>query len=99
MPRRQITNRTARSELLELVNVGPAIAGYFERVGITRTSQLAGRDAVEIYKQMCEADDRRHDPCLLDTVMSAVDQADGQPAQPWWKYTVKRKRLLEDQNR
>jgi hypothetical protein len=88
-----------RSDLLELANVGPAVARYLERVGITETRQLAGRDAVEIYEQMCAASGRRHDPCLLDTVMSAVEQADGGPARPWWHYTAERKRILSDGSR
>ena len=84
------------SALLELANVGPAVARYLERVGITQTSQLAGRDAIEIYEEMCAASGRRLDPCLLDTVMSAVEQADGGPARPWWDYTAERKRMLAD---
>jgi hypothetical protein len=83
-----------RSDLLALANVGPAVTRYLERVGITQTSQLAGRDPVEIYEEMCAASGRRHDPCLLDTVMSAVEQADGGPARPWWHYTAQRKRML-----
>ena len=81
-----------RSDLLELANVGPAVARHFERAGITRTSQLAGRDPLEVFEQLCAASGRRHDPCLLDTVMSAVEQADGGPARPWWDYTAERKR-------
>jgi hypothetical protein len=88
----------ASSDLLELANVGPAVARCFERAGITETRQLAGRDAIEIYEQMCAASGRRLDPCLLDTVMSAVVQADGGPARPWWKYTPERKRRLSDQS-
>jgi hypothetical protein len=89
----------SRPDLLELANVGPAVARYLERVGITQTSQLAGRDAVEIYEEMCAVSGRRHDPCLLDTVMSAVEQADGGPARPWWHYTAERKRMLADGGR
>ncbi|HEX3812426.1 MAG TPA: helix-hairpin-helix domain-containing protein [Mycobacteriales bacterium] len=81
-------------ELLDLMNVGAAVARYFERIGITRISQLAGQDPVELYDRMCDTDGRRHDPCLLDTVMSAVEQADGGPARPWWDYTARRKSLL-----
>jgi len=87
------------SDLLELVNVGPAVARYLEGVGITQTSQLAGRDAIEIYEEMCAASGRRLDPCLLDTVMSAVEQADGGPARPWWDYTAERKRKLSGESR
>ena len=89
----------ASSDLLELANVGPAVARYLEAVGITRTSQLAGRDAIEIYEEMCAASGRRLDPCLLDTVMSAVEQADGGPARPWWDHTAERKRRLSGESR
>ncbi|MEO3868286.1 helix-hairpin-helix domain-containing protein [Nonomuraea sp. B12E4] len=82
------------SDLTELVNVGAAVARYFARVGITHVSRLAGKDPVDLYDEMCAVDGRRHDPCLLDTVMSAVDQAEGHPARPWWHYTAQRKRLL-----
>ncbi|WP_410668422.1 helix-hairpin-helix domain-containing protein [Amycolatopsis sp. cmx-4-68] len=54
----------------------------------------AGRDPLELYERLCAADDQRHDPCVLDTFMSAVDQADGAPPRPWWTYTPERKRLL-----
>jgi hypothetical protein len=99
MSPRLSTGRAGHSDLLELANVGPAVARYLERAGITRVSQLAGRDAVEIYEEMCAASGRRHDPCLLDTVMSAVEQADGGPARPWWEYTAERKRLMAERSR
>jgi hypothetical protein len=41
---------------------------------------------------------RPEDPCLLDTVLSAVDQADGQPARPWWSYSERRRGLLQEQD-
>ena len=89
----------ASSDLLELANVGPAVARHLQRVGITQIGQLAGRDAIEIYEEMCAASGRRLDPCLLDTVMSAVEQADGGPARPWWDYTAERKRKLSGESR
>jgi hypothetical protein len=73
---------------------GPAVVRYLARIGITKRSQLAGRDPVELYDELCALDGRPHDPCLLDTFMSAVDQATGLPARPWWDYTAQRKRVL-----
>ncbi|SNS40342.1 helix-hairpin-helix domain-containing protein [Actinomadura mexicana] len=84
------------SELSELANVGPAVAAYFDRIGVTAVADLEGQDPVELYERMSAAHGRRLDPCLLDTVMSAVDQAEGKPARPWWHYTPERKRLLAD---
>jgi hypothetical protein len=76
------------------MNVGRAVAGYLQRAGITEVRELAGRDPVDIYHTVCVVDARRHDPCLLDTIMSAVDQANGNPPRPWWTYTPTRKQLL-----
>ncbi len=81
-------------ELRKLANIGPAMVRDFARLGITEPAQLAGRDAVELYERLCELDGVRHDPCVLDTFMSAVDQADGAPPRPWWTYTPERKRLF-----
>lgn len=33
----------------------------------------------------------RHDPCLLDTFVAVVDDADGGPPRPWWEYSRVRK--------
>ncbi|MBB5153721.1 helix-hairpin-helix domain-containing protein [Saccharopolyspora phatthalungensis] len=87
---------SADTDLLALANVGPAIVRKLARVGITERSQLTGLDPVELYERLCALDGHRHDPCLLDTFMSAVDQANGAPARPWWEYTPERKRLARD---
>lgn len=86
------------SDLTTLVNVGRSVAGHFERIGITRIAQLVNQDPVELYERMSAAFGERLDPCLLDTVMSAVDQADGRPARPWWSYTPLRKQLQAQRN-
>ena len=75
------------------------MARHLARAGVTSTSQLAGQDAFEIYERMCDADGRRLDPCLLDTVMSAVDQANGGPARPWWAYTSERRQATSPSRR
>jgi len=83
------------SELTALANIGPAMERDLARLGIRRVADLAGQDAVELYERLCDLDGRRHDPCVLDTFMSAVDQADGAPPRPWWTYTPERKRLWQ----
>lgn len=88
-----MTSTHEGSDLTELVNVGRSVARYFEGVGVTRIGELVGKDPVELYERMSAAAGQRLDPCLLDTVMSAVDQAEGRPARPWWHYTPERKRL------
>lgn len=82
-------------ELLALANVGPKIKDRFVSVGITSVQQLRGREPLALFDEMKAVAGHPEDPCLLDTVMSAVDQAEGRPARPWWTYTEERKRLLD----
>lgn len=90
--------KATASDLTSLMNVGPAVARYLERAGITKVDELAGRDPVDLYETICTIDGQRLDPCLLDTIMSATDQANGNPARPWWTYTPTRKKLLAEES-
>ena len=78
-------------ELLQLPNIGPAMAGDFKALGITRPAQLTGKDPYTLYQRLCEITGARHDPCVLDTFISAVRFMDGEPPRPWWHYTAERK--------
>ncbi|ONH27327.1 hypothetical protein BL253_22545 [Pseudofrankia asymbiotica] len=76
--------------------MGRAVGARFEAIGIHTVDQLVGADPVEVFARMEEYAGRPEDPCLLDTVLSAVDQAEGRPARPWWNYTERRRALLRD---
>jgi hypothetical protein len=80
--------------LEDLPNIGPAVAADFVRLGIRAPRELAGRDPYALYDELNRVTGARHDPCLLDTFISAVRFMDGAPARPWWKYTAERKRTL-----
>ena len=80
--------------LEDLPNVGSAVAADFVRLGIRTPRALAGRDPYALYDELNRVTGMRHDPCLLDTFISAVRFMDGAPAKPWWKYTAERKRTL-----
>ncbi|MEU8138772.1 helix-hairpin-helix domain-containing protein [Streptodolium elevatio] len=82
------------AELLDMANVGPAVVRHLARVGVTKPGDLVDRDPYEMYERLCDRDGRRHDPCLLDTFISVVDQAGGGEPRPWWTYTAERKRRL-----
>ena len=81
----------SRSELTALPNIGPAVAGMLMRLGIERPDDLRGQTADQLFRRLCEIDGRRHDPCLLDTFVAAVDHANGAPPRPWWYYSRLRK--------
>ena len=78
-------------DLRALPNIGPAIAQKLIRLGIEQLGDLRGQDPERLFRQLCDLDGRRHDPCLFDTFVAAVDHANGAPARPWWYYSRQRK--------
>jgi hypothetical protein len=83
-------------ELQHIPNIGPAMVGDFKILGIARPAQLAGADPFALYQRLCAITGVRHDPCVLDTFISAVRFMQGEPARPWWHYTAERKRHHPD---
>jgi len=84
-------DRAIAKDLQSLANIGPAMAEDLMRLGVETPSDLAGSNADDLYARLCALDGKRHDPCVLDTFMAAVDEANGHPARPWWTYTAERK--------
>ena len=82
------------ARLEDIPNVGPAIAADLRELGITTPAELPGRDPYALYDELCRITGQRHDPCVLDTFISAVRYMEGAPKKPWWKYTAERKREL-----
>jgi len=68
----------------------------FRLLGITRPEQLKGKDGIQLYHSLNKKSGVRHDPCVADTFMAAVDFMNGGKALPWWKFTEKRKKILKE---
>ena len=83
-------------KLQHIPNIGPAMVEDFKMLGISRPAQLAGADPFALYRRLCKITGTRHDPCVLDTFISAVRFMEGGPPHPWWHYTVERKRQYPD---
>jgi hypothetical protein len=88
----------SENALRALPNIGPAIAKKLLRLGIEQPADLRGQDPEQLFRRLCDLDGRRHDPCLLDTFVAAVDHANGAPARPWWYYSRQRKAGADPQN-
>ena len=84
----------ATLRLSDLKNVGPATLKDLSVLGIGSVRDLATQDAFKMYERLCRITRRHHDPCVIDVFLSAVDQARGRKARPWWHYTAQRKRRL-----
>jgi hypothetical protein len=76
------------------MNVGPATLKDLSLLGIGSVRDLADHDAFDLYDRLCSITRQRHDPCVIDVFMSAVDQARGGSAKPWWRYSLQRKRIV-----
>ncbi|MEC5218897.1 hypothetical protein RCH09_003872 [Actimicrobium sp. GrIS 1.19] len=88
-------DRTRVVLLTDLPNVGKASAEDFRLLGIHAPSQLAGRCPFEMYEALCEKTATRHDPCVIDVIMSVTRFMAGEEPRPWWAYTEERKQSLK----
>jgi len=77
--------------LSDIPNIGPAMIEDFRNLGIEQPQQLIGKDPYALYQRLCEVTGARHDPCVIDTFISAVRFMEGAPPRPWWHYTAERK--------
>jgi len=91
------TNRAKTVVLTDLPNIGPAIANDLRHIGIEQPTDLKGKDPIALYDLLNEKTGERHDPCVLDVFMSAIDFMNGKKAKPWWNYTAQRKAILAKQ--
>ena len=90
-------NDMERSEIKkfrDIPNVGKAIEKDFFLLGLKEPLELKGKDPYQMYDALCEATNKRHDPCLIDVFISAVSYMEGAPAKKWWEYTQERKLKL-----
>lgn len=80
--------------LTDLPNVGPACEKDLRTIGIRVPTQLRGRDAYDLYAQLCLKTGVVHDPCVIDVFLSVVRFMAGEPARPWWAYRAERRAQL-----
>jgi len=90
---KKATNVSDVKKFTDIPNIGEAIARDFVLLGIKNPSDLKRCDGYQLYVKLCQLTAERHDPCVLDTFLAAVDFMQGAPAKPWWHYTAERKRL------
>lgn len=87
-------DRETVSRLVELPNIGKAMAHHLERIGIHHPKKLIGKDPFELYTALCSKTGKRHDPCIIDVFMSVIHFMEGSDPLPWWSYTEERKSRL-----
>ena len=88
-------DRNTVSQLDALPNIGKAMMADFLLIGINHPKELVGKNAFSLYDELCSTTGVKHDPCVIDVFMSAIDFMEGGEAQPWWAFTKERKRKMK----
>jgi hypothetical protein len=78
----------------DIPNVGKAIEKDFIVIGLKQPLDLVGKDPYQMYETLCHITQKRHDPCVIDVFISAVNYMQGGPAKKWWEFTQQRKEKL-----
>ena len=86
--------RSHLTKLTDLPNIGKAVEADLIRLGIRMPRDLLGRDAYQMYDDLCRITGQKHDPCVIDVFLSIVDFINGGEPQNWWKFTAQRKAYL-----
>lgn len=81
-------------KLEDIPNIGKSIAADLRAIGIRSPRQLAGRDPLATYLALSGHMGRRHDPCVLYTLLAARHFLDTGEAVPWWTYTEQGRHIL-----
>jgi len=87
-------DRNSVSRLDELPNIGNAGMADLIFIGITNPKELIGKDAYDLYDTLCQKSGAKHDPCVIDVFLSAIDYMEGGEAKPWWAFTPERKKIM-----
>jgi len=78
----------------DIPNVGKAIEKDFIIIGLKEPIELINKDPYHMYNELCNITQHRHDPCVIDIFISAVNYMNGGPPKKWWEFTKERKANL-----
>ena len=69
-----------RNEIIsfqDIPNFGKAIEKYFILIGLKEPIELINKDPYLMYNKLCRVTQQRHDPCVIDVFISAVNYMEG----------------------
>jgi hypothetical protein len=88
--------QASANDLEELPNIGASMACDLRGLGIANPAALAARQPLEIYQSLAGPMGRRHDPCVLYTLLAVEHFLTTAEPLPWWKFTATGKQLLRE---
>ncbi len=80
-----------KSELLTMMNVGPAMLRDLEMLGIKKIEQLRNQSADHLYEKLQRITGSKQDPCVLDVFCAIIHEAKTGEKLPWWHWSAIRK--------
>ena len=80
------------SELLSLMNVGPATLQDLHLLGITTIAQLAKQDPDHLYTQLQIKTGSKQDPCVWDVFAAIIHEAQTGKKVVWWNFSKIRRK-------
>lgn len=81
-------------KLEDIPNIGKSIAGDLRSLGIHTPQELAKCDPLSTYNLLSDSMGKRHDPCVLYTLLAAQHFLENGESIAWWKFTDAGKALL-----
>jgi len=87
---------TKAHSLEDIPNIGKSIAGDLRSLGINTPEKLAKCDPLATYRLLSDNMGKRHDPCVLYTLMAAKHFLESGESIAWWKFTKAGKDLLKN---
>ena len=85
------------TQLEDLPSIGHSIAADLRGIGIQTPEQLAAVDPLQTYLALCDPMGRRHDPCVLYTLLAACHFLHTGEVRSWWAFAGVGKALLAQQ--
>jgi len=82
--------------LEDIPNIGKSIACDLRSLGIHTPEELATRDPLQTYLSLSDSMGKRHDPCVLYTLIAAKHFLESGESIAWWKFTQAGKDLLKN---
>lgn len=80
-----------KSELLTLMNVGPATLKDLQLLGIESIIQLEKQTPDDLYRRLQQVTKTKQDPCVWDVFAAIIHEAQTGEKLPWWHWSKIRK--------
>lgn len=92
------TSTENAGKLEDIPNIGKSIAADLRIIGIQQPQQLLTQEPLEIYLKLAAQMGKRHDPCVLYTLMAARHFMQSGEKLAWWSFTEQGKKLLQSRS-